>query len=243
MSANLPNAEALDHAQVHLETHTTGAAPDAAPTVIFTHGWVDTRASWDSVVEAVGDAAHCITWDLRGHGDSEVPPPGAYTRDHALLDLERVVALAREGSDGPVYLAGHSLGGYLSLAHALNHPDDVAGLILVAAGPGFRKDETRNQWNESVDASAKKLGVPPGTEEISKHVDAWVIDNLASITAPTLVLVGEFDKRFQASAAVFEKNMDVRASVQIPDAGHAVHRKQGPRVAQAIVAFLDEAAD
>ena len=36
-------------------------------------------------------------------------------------------------------LVGHSLGGYLSLAHTLDHPDDVAALVLIATGPGFRR--------------------------------------------------------------------------------------------------------
>ncbi len=106
------------------------------------------------------------------------------------------------------------------------HPDQVAGLILIAAGPGFRKDEAREQWNASVDASAAKLDLPEGSEVISKHVDSWVIDHLGDITAPALVIVGEHDKRFAASAAVFAKDpRRAVASVVVPDAGHSVHRK------------------
>lgn len=201
--------------------------------MVFTPGWADTRVAWEGVVSELPNT-RCITWDLRGHGESDIPAPGNYTREHALADLERVCALA----GGPVILAGHSLGGYLSLAHTLNHPDAVQALILVAAGPGFRKEESRMAWNESVDVSAKKLGVPEGSEEISKHVDAWVIDNLGSIEVPVLAIVGEHDKRFQASVSVFEKYMDVRSSVVVPDAGHSVHRKHGAPVAAAIKDFL-----
>jgi pimeloyl-ACP methyl ester carboxylesterase len=225
---------------IHLGITDTGEGP----TVVFTHGWVDDRTVWDGVIAQLTDAsagatAHCVSWDLRGHGDSDAPPPGNYTREHALADMERIVTAAGT----PCVLAGHSLGGYLSLAYALLHPDQVAGLILVAAGPGFRKDEAREQWNASVDASAAKLELPEGSEVISKHVDSWVIDHLGDITAPTLVIVGEHDKRFAASAAVFEKTLDVRSSVVVPDAGHSVHRKAPEPVAAAIRPFLTGLTD
>ena len=218
---------------IHLATTESGTG---SHTIVFTHGWADDRTVWDGTLAELENDARCISWDLRAHGESDVPPPGEYTRDHALADMERIVAEART----PVILAGHSLGGYLALAYALRHPDHVSGLVLVAAGPGFRNPDAREQWNENVDASAAKLGVPEGSEVISKHVDSWVIDSLSEITAPAIVLVGEYDKRFQASAAVFEKNLDVRANELIADAGHGVHRKKPVEVATAIRGFLAE---
>ena len=141
-------------------------------------------------------------------------------------------------ADEEVVLVGHSLGGYLSLAFCLQHPDRVKALVLIAAGPGFRKEETRNQWNDSVRASAKKMDIPEGSEEAAVHIDSWVIDSLGEITSPVLVIVGEKDKRFAASMAVFEKYLDVRSSVIVPEAGHSVHRKNPQAVAQAIQDFL-----
>ena len=44
-------------------------------------------------------------------------------------------------------VGGLSLGGYLSLAFNVEHPDRVAGLILCDTGPGYRKDEPRAKWN------------------------------------------------------------------------------------------------
>lgn len=221
-----------DDLPVHIHVDDVGAGPP----VVFTHGWVDDRSVWADVVADLAADHRCLSWDLRGHGDSGVPAPGHYSREHALADLAGVVARA----EGPAVLAGHSLGGYLSLAYALRHPEQVRALVLVAAGPGFRKDEAREQWNESVDASASELEVPDGSEEISKHTDAWVIDNLDQITAPVCVILGEHDKRFAASAGLFEKTLDVRSSVVVPDAGHSVHRKAGPAVAAAIRRFISE---
>ena len=206
------------------------------PAIIFTHGWTDNRSAWDDVIESLQDEARCIAWSIRGHGKSFSPPPGEYTRDHTLSDLK----LITEKSEGKVILAGHSLGGYLSLAHCLLHPENVAALILVGAGPGFRKKESIDQWNSSVIKSAKELDLPEGSEATALHTDAWVIDSLSEIQVPTLVIVGEHDKRFRVSMSVFEKYLNVKSSVVVKDAGHSVHRKKPEQVADAIKVFLQK---
>ena len=205
-------------------------------TIVFTHGWTDNRNAWDGVITNLDDQARCIAWSIRGHGKSFAPPPGQYTRDHTLSDLKAVTDM----SEKKVILAGHSLGGYLSLAHCLLYPEEVEALILVGAGPGFRKKESINQWNSSVIESAKKLDLPEGSEATALHTDAWVIDGLSEIKVPTLVVVGEHDKRFRVSMSVFEKYLNVKSSVVVEDAGHSVHRKKPLEVANAIKDFLTE---
>ena len=205
-------------------------------TIVFTHGWTDNRNAWDGVITNLDDQARCIAWSIRGHGESFAPPPGQYTRDHTLSDLKAVTDM----SERKVILAGHSLGGYLSLAHCVLYPEDVEALILVGAGPGFRKKESINQWNSSVIESAKKLDIPEGSEATALHTDAWVIDALSEIKVPTLVVVGEHDKRFRVSMSVFEKYLNVKSSVVVEDAGHSVHRKKPLEVANAIKNFLAE---
>ena len=215
-----------------LDIHDTGFGS----TIVFTHGWTDNRNAWDGVITNLDDQARCIAWSIRGHGESFAPPPGQYTRDHTLSDLKAVTDM----SERKVILAGHSLGGYLSLAHCLLYPEDVEALILVGAGPGFRKKESINQWNSSVIESAKKLDLPEGSEATALHTDAWVLDALSEIKVPTLVVVGEHDKRFRVSMSVFEKYLNVKSSVVVEDAGHSVHRKKPLEVANAIKDFLTE---
>ena len=135
-------------------------------------------------------------------------------------------------------LMGHSLGGFLSLAYAIDHPEKVAGLVLVATGPGFRKAEAREEWNESVRDSAKKLGTPMGSEEISMHYDSHVIDHLTEIRVPVLVILGERDKRFAASASLFRRDLEVREFITVPDQGHMVHVKAPIECSGAIRRFV-----
>ena len=202
--------------QIKLDLIETGSGVP----LIYTHGWADDRTAWDGVIDSLGDEVGHIAWSIRGHGESDAPPPGNYTRTHTLNDLERIVDMA----DGQVVLVGHSLGGYLSLAFA-PASKSCQGTSINRRWTRFRKEETRSQWNASVKSSAMTMDIPEGSEEAALHVDSWVIDSLAEITVPVLVIVGERDKRFAASMAVFEKYLDVKASVVVPEAGHSVHRK------------------
>ena len=217
-----------------LASETRGPDGPTGHPVVATTGWANDRRVWSPMVDDLAATHSVTTWDLRGHGDSEAPAPGEYTRAHALGDLTAVL----DHAGRPAVLMGHSLGGYLSLAHAVDHPDDVAGLVLVATGPGFRKAEARDQWNASVRASMEKLDLPVGTDELSMHTDAHVIDHLADIAVPVLVLLGEHDARFAASASLFERDLNVRETVVVPDTGHMVHVKAPTECAAAVRRFL-----
>lgn len=168
--------------QLHLHHRIEG---DGTP-VVFTHGFLNTGDVWDAAVAALGGEVRALSWDLRGHGQSAPAPSGQYGRSHAVADLGRMIdAVGR-----PAVLVDHSLGGYLSLAHAIVNPDDVAGLVMVAGGPGFRNMESLHRWNDSIDAmAAARPELPDGMEEISKHVDAMVMDRLGEIRVPVAVVV------------------------------------------------------
>ncbi len=191
--------------------------------ILFIHGWLNDVSVWGGVIAELSSSHRCIAVDLRGHGASASATPGEYGRSFVLDDLRRVLDQAGVQS---ATVVGHSLGGYLGLALAIEDPSRVSALGLVAAGPGFRNPDSREQWNESVRSTAAKSDIPDGQEEISMHVDAMVLDRLAEITVPAAVVVGERDKRFLASAAVFAKRLQVKGETIVADAGHMVHVKQ-----------------
>lgn len=88
--------------------------------------------------------AQVIYYDQRGTGDSDPDPTGErYKLKQAVEDLDR---LRNElGIDRWVVL-GHSYGGFLAQCYALEHPERLAGLVLVASRPGMpgvRLERTR----------------------------------------------------------------------------------------------------
>ena len=199
--------------------------------MLFVHGFLNEANVWTGVIDAMSSSFRCIAVDLPGSGRSAPTGPGTYGRDAVLDDLRRVLD---EADLEQVVLVGHSLGGYLSLALAIEDPERVRGLGLVGAGPGFRNPASREKWNDSVRELAASRDLPEGMEEISMHVDSMVMDRITEITVPTAVVVGERDKGFLASAEVFAKNLNVVSHTVVEGAGHMVHAKAAGAVAEAL---------
>lgn len=191
--------------------------------VVCVHGVGATSATWRHQVTALAEAGcEVVTWDLRGHGRStgfEV-----FSRDAALRDLASVAP------DGAV-LVGHSLGGYLALAHALRRPGSVAALALLATGPGYRDVAAREEWNAWV-----RDAIPGPEAGIALQPDSFVIDNLASIDVPVVLAVGERDRRYHPGMRHLERV--VRAElVVVPGAGHHLH-ETAPEVVNGLLLSL-----
>jgi len=199
--------------------------------MLFTHGFLNDASVWTGVIDEMQDTFRCIAVDLPGHGRSQGSGPGSFGRNDVLDDIRRTLD---DLDIAEAILVGHSLGGYLSLALAIEDPARVRGLGLVGAGPGFRNPLSREKWNDSVRALVADRDLPAGMEAISMHVDSMVMDRMAEITAPSAVVVGERDKGFMASAAVFEKQLQVTETTVVPDAGHMVHAKAATAVAAAL---------
>jgi len=60
---------------------------------------------------------------------------------------------------------------------------------------------------------------------------------MTEITVPAYTVVGARDKRFIASANVFDKNLNVVKRDEVPDMGHMVHVKAPNAVADAVRAM------
>lgn len=208
-------------------------APDAAP-MVLTHGGGDDSSTWAEQVPHLARRWRVTTWDLRGHGRSDRPEGVEhYDRSAALDDLRRVLALAGVDRERPAVLVGHSLGGYLSLATAILHPELVRALVLVATGPGFRDPAARQRWNDGIAALAPRMGLRPDVARLAEQPDAFVIDRLAEVSCPTLVIVGSEDARYHAGCRYLERVLRAEL-VMVPGGGHHVHATHAAIVNEAI---------
>jgi len=100
------------------------------PKLFLFHGWLDTGAGFDFLVQFLQKRFHCIAPDLRGYGFSAHTPNAlGYFFYEYVADLHR---LFNEFSpDEPLRILGHSMGGAVATAYAGTFPERVTRLINV----------------------------------------------------------------------------------------------------------------
>ena len=189
--------------------------------IVFIHGMGTAASTWDACAEALADRYLTIAVDLPGHGDSPCPEDRtAFTRDAALADLDLVLA----GLGSPAVLVGHSLGGYLALAHAATRPNVARGIVVLNTGPGFRDPEKREGWNDRSRRNAHRFAVPERVVDLNLQQDSVVMDRLAETTTPTLVLAGGADRpEYTGSGQYLERKMPDARLVVLDGGGHSMH--------------------
>jgi len=215
--------------RMHLEV--TGSGPP----VVLTHGFGDDCSTFDAQRGVLADHRVC-RWDLPGHGRSR-PEPEPSTRASALAWLDAAIAAA---GPGPCVLVGHSLGGYLSLCRTVLNPAGVAGLVLIATGPGFRDEAKREAWNDFVAGFGERQGVPASARGICAQPDCVVLDRLEDVEVPVLVVVGGDDERYHAGSHVIADRVPDARLVHVEGAGHFPHRTHADEFNVHVRAFLGQ---
>jgi len=242
--------------QIYYEVHGAG------PALLLSHGYSATSQMWRGQIDAFSRHYKLITWDMRGHGQSDYPQDqAAYSEDATVDDMAAV--LDAVGARDAV-IGGLSLGGYMSLAFRLRHPERVRALLIIDTGPGFKNDEARAAWNkhaatfalefeknglESLKARSSEMaesshrdasGLIKAAKGMLTQRDPGVINSLPTIDLPSLVLVGQEDKPFLAAADYMAAKIPGATKVVIPNAGHAVNIDQPEAFNAAVLAFLKD---
>ena len=103
--------------------------------IVLCHGITATRRSVVHGSRRLERDGHAVvSYDARGHGESD-PAPEGEGYDYSLLidDLEAVVGA--ELGESAFLLAGHSMGAHTAIGYALRHPERLAGLVVI--GPTY----------------------------------------------------------------------------------------------------------
>ena len=103
------------------------------PTLLFAHGFGQTRGAWNAVATTLAArGCRCVTFDSRGHGESDRVPSGDYHMQQFADDL---LALAGAQPEPPI-LVGASMGGLLGLVTTGEvRPAPFRALVLVDITP------------------------------------------------------------------------------------------------------------
>lgn len=109
--------------------------------VILIHGYLESGEIWNSFAEKLSETYRVICIDLPGHGKSDV-----YGDCHSMEFMASgLYELLSSLNTGPVFLAGHSLGGYVTLAFAEKFPEMLSGYILFHSHPFADTPATREK--------------------------------------------------------------------------------------------------
>ncbi|MBW4441377.1 MAG: alpha/beta hydrolase [Plectolyngbya sp. WJT66-NPBG17] len=110
--------------------------------LLMLHGFMGDADCWLPLSDRLKSNFRCISLDLFGFGDS-ARPLIRYDIAKEVEFLRQVVEALQLDS---FYLLGHSFGGWVSAAYALQYPDSVKGLIL-AAPAGIRDDSFAGRYD------------------------------------------------------------------------------------------------
>src|SRR6185312_8322820 len=123
------------------------AAGEGSP-IVLCHGLTASRRYVVHGSRALERAGHrVITYDARGHGESDpAPAEQSYGYPELIGDLGRVVEA--EVATERFLLAGHSMGAHTAVGYALAHPERLSGLVII--GPTYTgeiTDATLAYWD------------------------------------------------------------------------------------------------
>lgn len=143
------------------------AVEGSGPPLYMVHGIGSRKTHWNALIARFKSEFTCVSFDLRGHGESPVPDT-PYSLEELVEDLEAL--RARLGHER-IHVVGHSLGGVIGPAYARAHPERThsVGLLSTAAG---RSEEDRARL-EAVIAALTADGIP---QTLGTLADRWFSD-------------------------------------------------------------------
>jgi pimeloyl-ACP methyl ester carboxylesterase len=174
--------------------------------VVGLHGLTATRRNvFHGSLLLARSGTRLVTYDARGHGDSDpAPRRDAYGYDELVDDLEAVVATVART---PPLLVGVSMGAATALAAALRSQVEAAGLVLVTPPALSRHDE------------------PIPVDELAAALEVGDLDRAASLALPA-ALAPRW--RAVAHAAVRQRFARHRQPRAVADALRVVSRSPLP---------------
>lgn len=141
------------------------------PALFLIHGIGSRKTGFDGIIPGLQDHFTCITYDLRGHGESPLPD-GRFGLDDLVDDLE---ALRTKLEIETAHFAGHSLGGMIGPAYARRYPDRVLSLGLWSTA-AFRTDDDGAKVRAVV-AAMRDKGIGPVLDTLTAR---WFTDDFAA---------------------------------------------------------------
>jgi pimeloyl-ACP methyl ester carboxylesterase len=232
---------------------------DSEP-LLMLHGWGQSSLSFVGVASVLEERFRLLTPDLPGFGFSEPPPVAWGSSDYARAMAELIKIAGCES----VTVLGHSRGGTIAVALAVEYPELVRKLVIVASPivklppeKGVRRSSRRYSilrgvaklmpplrgrllaWGQNRFGSADYRAAGPMRSTMVKVVNEDWRPALASVKVPVLLIWGTEDT--EVPVRVAEEAMtelpDARL-VTLDGAGHFPFLDQPDAFTEAVTSFL-----
>ncbi|MEA2517215.1 MAG: 3-oxoadipate enol-lactonase [Actinomycetota bacterium] len=250
----------LERGSAHLFYQDSGGEGAA---IVFSHGILMDQEMFEPQVRSLAGEFRCISWDQRGHGQSDQEGSWSYW-DSA----EDLLALLDHLELDHAFLVGMSQGGFLSLRAALLAPERVQGLGLIDTQAGPENPDIvpvyeglLEAWRAgpSVELAGSVADIILGPADHSPWVGKWLArphdwveepfktlvgredihDRLDEIACPALVIHGEADAAISMDIAerLCSGLPRCEGLVRIEGAGHAANLSHPGVVTEALRDF------
>ena len=240
--------------RVYYEIH--GSVSDATPLVLLHGGGSTFETSFEEVLPALSRGRRVIVYDRQGHGrTADLDRPFSF-----LQSADDAVELLRQLGVPRADFMGFSNGGQIAIQIALSHPEVVRKLVIESAmasrdgaDPEFWKgfDHARLE-DMPAELREEYLRVAPRPGDLTamfwksvnqmKSFEGWSPEEIRSIRAPTLVLLGDRDVvRPEHGVALYRLLPHAQLAI-LPNTDHRAICHPPAWLPTLIVSFLDTPA-
>ena len=251
---------------IELYYETTGQGQN----ILFIHGLGSSTRDWEMQIPTFSKNYQTITFDLRGHGQSQ-KPSGPYSMS---LFAKDTAELIKSLGIAPVHVVGISLGGMVAFQLAVDYPELIKRLVIVNSGPEVVVRTLKDRWQVFLRFAIVRLfGMRKMGEVLSKRlfpkdehaeirhmfVERWaendirsylntlraivdwsVADKIHTINLPTLVVAADGDYTPVSAKEAFVPKMGNAELIVIQDSRHAVPVEKPEEFNQIVSAFLSK---
>ncbi|CAM5354557.1 MULTISPECIES: alpha/beta fold hydrolase [Streptomyces] len=144
---------------------------DRAPGVLLLHGLMGRASHWAPTARWLSERHRAVGLDQRGHGRSDKPADGPYSRDAYVSDAE--AAIEQLGL-GPVTVIGHAMGALTGWQLAAKRPDLVRALVVCDMRASALGAASQREWGDWFDSWPLPFATLADVRKWFGEDDPWV---------------------------------------------------------------------